>query len=189
MGKITVINNISLDGVMQGPARPDEDTRGGFTQGSWTMPYQDAVIGQKVGKMMMDAKGALLMGRRTYEDLYSYWPKQKDNPFTPHLNKAKKYVASNSLHKLAWENSTLLKGDVTKQIAELKATQNLTLLGSGELINSLMKANLIDTFVLLIFPLVLGKGIKLFADDSFAKFWLTGSITSSTGVIIATYQR
>jgi dihydrofolate reductase len=191
MGQITVVNNITLDGVMQAPARPDEDTRGGFTHGGWANPYQDEIIGKRMGEMMGAAKGSLLFGRTTYEDLYSYWPKQNDNPFTEHLNKIHKYVASATLKDpLPWENSTLLNGDVADQVATLKKEeQNFTILGSGKLIRSLMSRNLIDTYVLLIFPLVLGTGLKLFADGALAKLKLVDSMASSTGVIIATYQQ
>ncbi len=113
MGEIMVVNNLTLDGVMQAPARPDEDTRGGFKHGGWTVPYQDNVLGRKAGEMMANAKGALLLGRRTYEDFYTYWPKQKDNPYTEHLNKAKKYVVSTTLTSpLPWQNSILIKEDV-----------------------------------------------------------------------------
>src|SRR5579863_4659449 len=110
MGKITVVNSVTLDGVMQGPARPDEDTRGGFTKGGWGIPFQDAVSGKKMGGMMAKGDGALLLGRRTYENFYSVWPKRKDNPYTDHLNKTRKYVASRTLQEpLPWENSVLLK--------------------------------------------------------------------------------
>lgn len=190
MGKIAVINNITIDGVMQAPARPDEDTRDGFTHGGWAVPYQDAVIGKKMGEMMANGKGALLLGRRTYEDLYGYWPQQKDNPFTKHLNTVHKYVASSTLSEpLSWEHATLLQGNVTDAVASLKQDSiNLTILGSGELIRSLLEKNLIDEYLLLIFPVVLGTGRRLFADSAPAKLRLIGSEQTSKGVIIARYQ-
>src|ERR1700704_3678354 len=114
MGSITVINNVSLDGVMQAPAAPDEDRREGFTLGGWTAPYQDPVIAERMGEMMKSraSDGSLLFGRRTYEHLFSVWSKQTNNPFSDHLNKVQKYVASRTLiEPLPWENSALLPGD------------------------------------------------------------------------------
>lgn len=190
MGKIIVVNNITLDGVMQAPARPDEDTRGGFVHGGWAIPYQDSVIGSKMGEMMATGKGALLFGRRTFEDLYSFWPKQKDNPFTGHLNKVQKYVVSTTLKEpLPWQNSALLKGDAADAVASLKREDHkLTILGNGELIQSLIRRDLIDAYILLIFPIVLGTGRRLFPDGAFTKLRLIESVVSTTGVIIATYQ-
>jgi dihydrofolate reductase len=191
MGKITVINNITLDGVMQAPARPDEDTRGGFAQGGWAIPYQDTVIAQKMGAMMASAEGSLLLGRRTYEDLYSVWPKRTDNPYTDHLNKVQKYVASRTLKEpLPWQNSILLKGDAAEAVAALKRKDDpdLGILGSGELIQSLLRRNLIDEFVLLIFPIVLGTGRRLFPDGETVRLRLVESLSTPSGVIIATYQ-
>ncbi len=192
MGKITVVNSVTLDGVMQGPARPDEDTRGGFTKGGWGIPFQDAVSGKKMGEMMAKGDGALLLGRRTYENFYSVWPKRKDNPYTDHLNKTQKYVASRTLKEpLPWENSVLLKGDAADAVADLKkkSGMNLGILGSGELIHSLLQRNLIDEFVLVITPIVLGEGRKLFTEGDSAQFRLVESLPTTTGVIIATYQR
>jgi dihydrofolate reductase len=191
MGKITVINNITLDGVMQAPARPDEDTRGGFAQGGWAIPYQDTVIAQKMGAMMASAEGSLLLGRRTYEDLYSVWPKRTDNPYTDHLNKVQKYVASRTLKEpLPWQNSILLKGDAADAVAALKRKDDpdLGILGSGELIQSLLRRNLIDEFVLLIFPIALGTGRRLFPDGETVRLRLVESLSTPSGVIIATYQ-
>jgi dihydrofolate reductase len=191
MRRISVVNSLSLDGVMQAPGRPDEDRRGGFAHGGWAQPYNDEVMGKTMGEGM-SKRGALLFGRRTYEDFASVWPNRTDNPFTPVLNNSQKYVASTTLEEpLPWVNSTLLKGDAAKAVARLKAEpgDDLTILGSGELIRSLMRHNLIDTFTLLIHPLVLGAGRRLFADDgALAAFHLTGSVTTTTGVIIATYH-
>jgi dihydrofolate reductase len=191
MGKITVVNNITLDGVMQAPARPDEDPRGGFARGGWAIPYQDSVIAQKMGAMMASGEGSLLLGRRTYEDFFSVWPKRTDNPFTEHLNKVQKYVASRTLKEpLPWQNSTLLKGDAGDAVAALKRQddQSFAILGSGELIQSLIRRNLIDEFVLLIFPIVLGTGRRLFPEGETVRLRLVESLTATTGVIIATYQ-
>jgi len=188
MGKIKVINNVTLDGVMQAPARADEDTREGFTFGGWGIPYQDAAIGKKLGEMMMNSEGALLFGRRTYEDLFSFWPKQTNNPYTEHLNKARKYVVSTTLTEpLPWQNSSLINGDVINKIKAIKQNTNLTILGSGDLIKSLMRENLIDEFVLLTFPIILGAGRRLFTADADIKLNLLDSVISPSGVIIATY--
>jgi dihydrofolate reductase len=191
MSRIVVVNNVSLDGVMQAPGRPDEDVRGGFAHGGWAVPYFDAVMGEAMGRRMA-APGALLLGRRTYEDFASYWPKQTDNPFTPVLNERRKYVASTTLGEpLPWSNSTLLKGDVVQAVAELKeGDEELGILGSGELIRSLMRHDLIDEYVLSIHPLVLGSGRRLFPDDgAMARLRLVDATTTTTGVVIASYQR
>lgn len=195
MGKIIVTNNITLDGVMQAPARPDEDTRGGFTYGGWAVPYTDEIMGREMGERMaqgMSQGGGLLFGRRTYEDLYAVWPNRTDNPYTAVLDNAQKYVASNTLQEpLPWKNSTLIKGDVAEAVAKLKeqSDKDLGILGSGELIQSLMRHNLIDEFVLLIFPLVLGSGRRLFTDGgALAKLQLVSTVPTTTGVIIATYR-
>ena len=136
-------------------------------------------------------EGALLLGRRTYEDFFAVWPKRTDNPYTDRLNKSQKYVASNTLKEpLPWVNSTLLHGDVPAAVAKLKSELkgNLTILGSGELIRSLMLHNLIDEYLLTISPLVLGSGRRLFPEGVFVALRLVESITTTKGVIIATYQ-
>lgn len=191
MGKVVVVNNVTLDGVMQAPARPDEDTRGGFTHGGWAIPYNDAIMGQMMGERMAQP-GSLLLGRRTYMDFFAVWPNRTDNPFTPVLNATQKYVASTTLAEpLPWSNSTLLKGDVAEAVARLKEqpAQNLGILGSGALIQTLIRHNLIDEFVLLIHPLVLGTGRRLFPDGvAPATLRLVNAVPTTTGVIIATYQ-
>jgi dihydrofolate reductase len=191
VSKVVVVNNVTLDGVMQAPARPDEDTRGGFTHGGWAAPYTDAVMGQTMAEGMTTS-GALLLGRRTYEDFFAVWPNRTDNPYTEVLNNAQKYVASTTLTEpLPWQNSTLLKGDVAEAVASLKQQpgKDIVILGSGELIQALMRRNLIDQFVLLIFPLALGSGRRLFTDGgAFATLRLTNTVTTTTGVVIATYQ-
>jgi len=191
MGKITVVNNITLDGVMQAPARPDEDTRGRFAHGGWAIPYQDSVMASKMGEMMASGEGSLLLGRRTYENFYSVWPKRTDNPFTEHLNNVQKYVASTTLKQpLPWQNSTLLHGDAAEAVAALKQDHNesFAILGSGELIQSLIRRNLIDEYVLSIYPLVLGTGRRLFPEGEVVRLRLVESLTTTTGVIIANYQ-
>ena len=191
MRQITVFNSISLDGVMQAPGRPDEDRRGGFQHGGWAVGYADPVMASFAGEGMV-RDGGLLFGRRTYEDFYSVWPNRTDNPFTDILNRRQKYVASRTLAEpLPWQNSTLLKGDAVEAVATLKqeSDQELLILGSGELIRSLMSRQLIDRFILLIHPLVLGSGRRLFADVGYLQaLKLVESKPTSTGVLIATYQ-
>jgi dihydrofolate reductase len=190
MRKVMVVNNLSLDGVMQAPGRADEDTRDGFTHGGWATAYNDAVKGQAMAKDM--SRGSdLLFGRRTYEDFYKVWPHRKDNPFTAVLDNTPKYVVSNTLSEpLPWQNSTLLRGDAGATVAKLKAEpgRDLTVLGSGVLVQSLLRHNLVDQFTLLIHPLLLGTGHRLFpADGALAKFELQSHVTTTVGVIIATY--
>jgi len=191
MRKLMVINNLSLDGVMQAPGRPDEDRRGGFAHGGWSMPYNDAVKGRTMGEGMTKAVD-LLFGRRTYEDFYSVWPKRTDNPFTPVLNQSRKYVASRTLNEsLPWENSTLLEGDAGDAVARLKQEpgNDLLVMGSGDLLAALIRRNLVDEYMLLIHPLVLGTGRRMFADDgAFETLTLVNSVPTTTGVIIATYR-
>jgi dihydrofolate reductase len=188
MRKIIVFTNLTLDGVMQAPGRPDEDRRGGFEYGGWAAPYAAM---SEAGGDLSDA-GPMLFGRRTYEDFYSYWPKQTDNPYTEVLNNTPKYVASRTLKEpLAWSNSTLLKGNVPGAVAELKAQpgKDVLVMGSGELVQSLMQHGLVDRFVLLIHPLILGTGRRLFRDGSvYATLQLADSKTTPTGVVIATYE-
>lgn len=191
MRRIIVFNSLSLDGVMQAPGRPDEDRRGGFAHGGWALPYADPAMG-KVAAESMASTGGLLFGRRTYEDFYKVWPNRTDNPFTEVLNNAPKYVASTTLKEpLPWGNSTLLEGDAADAVAELKEGpgKDLVILGSGELIRSLMRHDLIDEYVLQIHPLILGSGRRLFPNDGpFATLRLVDSRSTSTGVVIATYQ-
>jgi len=191
MSKIIVFNNITLDGVMQAPGRPDEDPRGGFQHGGWAVPYADQVMGEEVQESMANT-GGLLFGRRTYEDFYKVWPDRTDNPFTEVLNNSLKYVASTTLKEpLPWMNSRLLEGDAAQAVAKLRQQpgKDLVILGSGVLIQSLMRHNLIDEYVLQIHPLVLGSGRRLFADGgAFAVLRLVNTKTTTTGVVIATYQ-
>ncbi|HEX8035766.1 MAG TPA: dihydrofolate reductase family protein [Ktedonobacterales bacterium] len=191
MRKITVVNGVTLDGVMQAPARPDEDLRGDFKYGGWAVPYSDAVMASVMGSGMYQG-GALLFGRRTYEDLYSVWPNRKDNPYTPVLNNSQKYVVSTTLQEpLPWSNSTLLKGDAAEAVAALKQQpgKDIVILGSGALIQTLMRHNLIDEYLLSIHPLVLGSGRRLFPDGGpYADLQLINTTISTTGVIIATYR-
>jgi dihydrofolate reductase len=193
MGRIVVTNHVTLDGVMQSPASPDEDTRGGFEHGGWAAPYNDEVMDAEMAEGMAQ-DGSLLLGRRTYEHFAAFWPKQTDgNPYTEVLNRKQKYVASTTLEDpLPWENSTLLKGDVPAAVAQLKSEldRDLGILGSGELIRSLLPHDLIDEYLLTIHPLVLGQGFRLFGDEGVrAELRLVDTKPTTTGVVIARYQR
>jgi dihydrofolate reductase len=188
MSKVVVFTNLTLDGVMQAPGRPDEDRRGGFEHGGWAVPYAAmAEAGESVANT-----GALLLGRRTYEDFSAYWPKQTGNPYSAMLENMQKYVASTTLSEpLSWSNSTLLSGDAVEAVARLKEglDKDLMVMGSGELIQSLMRSNLVDSYVLLIHPLLLGSGRRLFPDGgAFTALRLAATSTTTTGVVIATYQ-
>jgi len=189
--RVVVFMSVTLDGVIQAPARPDEDIRGGFEHGGWAVPYADEVMGKAAGEGMA-RPGSLLLGRRTYEDFFTVWPNRTDNPYTEVLNKRTKYVASRTLQEpLPWKNSTLLKGDAAEAVARLKKqpSGDLMVLGSGELVQSLMRSNLIDEYILLIHPLVLGSGRRLFSDGGPpATLRLVDNKTTTTGVVIATYQ-
>ncbi len=192
MSKVMVIEHLTLDGVMQGPARPDEDRRDGFEYGGWGVAGNDPLMQQVLGARM-GGSWSLLVGRITYEDLYGFWPKQpKPNPMSEALNNVEKFVASTTLTEpLPWQNSTLLKGDVADAVATLEAEHGKTLVvfGSGELVQSLMRRDLIDEYVLQIHPLVLGTGRHLFPDGSpLTKLNLVDAVTTATGVIIATYR-
>jgi dihydrofolate reductase len=190
MSKIIVFNSLTLDGVMQAPGRFDEDLRGDFPYGGWATPYSDPEVGRAAAESGATA-GGLLLGRRTYEDFFQVWPNRTDNPYTEVLNNSQKYVASRTLKEpLPWMNSTLLKGNVPEAVTALKVQQDkdLVILGSGELIQTLMQHQLIDQYVLLILPLVLGTGRRLFREGStYSTLQLVDSKTTPSGVVIATY--
>jgi len=190
LSRIVVFEHLTLDGVMQAPGRPDEDRRGGFEHGGWATLW-DHVIAD-VAEEGMGATEALLLGRRTYEDFYAYWPSQADNPFSEVLTSTRKYVASRTLKEpLAWNNSRLLEGDAAESVARLKEQpgQDLVVLGSGELVQALMRRALVDEYVLLIHPLLLGSGLRLFDEiGGRASLQLVGAKTSPSGVLITTYR-
>jgi dihydrofolate reductase len=189
--KLVVFNSLTLDGVMQSPSGPDEDTRGGFEHGGWAAPYNDEVMG-RVAAESMATSGPLLFGRRTYEEFYSYWPHQTDgNPFTERLNSTQKYVVSTTLREpLPWQNSTLLTGDVPAAVRKLKEQpgKDLVLLGSGELLRTLIAHDLVDEYILQIHPLVLGTGRRTFPDGAVSRLRLVDTLPTTTGVIIARYR-
>jgi dihydrofolate reductase len=187
MRNVIVFTNLTLDGVMQAPGGPDEDRRGNFAHGGWGAPYNAMAQPESIPSI-----SALLLGRRTYENFYAVWPKRTDSPFSALLDNMPKYVVSTTLSEpLPWINSTLLKGDATETVARLKQESgtDLVIMGSGDLIQSLMRANLIDKYVLLIHPLVLGSGRRLFPEGgTFSTLRLLGAKTTTTGVVVATYQ-
>lgn len=196
MGEIVVIESLSLDGVMQAPAGADEDPRGGFPHGGWATPYADEIMGAEMAKGMA-RPGVMLFGRRTYEALAAHWPNQTDgNPYTEKLNKVHKYVVSSTLTEpLPWVNSTVIGGggDVPAAIGVLRdeTDGDIAVLGSRQLVGTLAAAGLVDRYVLLIHPLLLGTGRRLFeaTDGSgFGRLRLVDSVTTGTGVIIATYE-
>jgi dihydrofolate reductase len=189
MGKVVVMNWVTLDGVMQGPGRPDEDTRDGFAQGGWGVPYGDEATVAKMGERM-GGNHAWLFGRWTYEQLLSTW-NARGGPFKDALNNIPKYVASaNPAARLDWPNSTLLHGEIPAAVAELKQRSgaNLVIMGSGVLIASLMAADVIDEYLLMISPVVLGTGRRLFSQGQQATLRLVECSTTSRDVLMAVYE-
>lgn len=193
MRKIIVLSFMTLDGVIQAPGGPGEDTSGGFEYGGWTVPYFDDFSGQ-----VMDEQTGhpfdLLLGRKTYDIFAGYWPHQDESttPFARKFNKARKYVASRSPIELDWNNSMLLQGDIVEEIKKLKAEDGpeLQVYGSGDFIQTLLKNGLVDELWLKIFPITLGTGKRLFAEGTIpAAFELTDSKVSPSGVMIANFKR
>ena len=189
MRKIFVLTFLSLDGVMQGPGGPTEDTSGNFTLGGWTVPYFDEYLG-KVMARQMKKPFDLLLGRKTFEIFASYWPQHVEEG--PEINRATKYVASNTLTSHEWEKSVFLNGNVAEEIKKLKAQDGLDLQvhGSAELIQTLLEHDLVDEFWLKIFPVTLGMGKRLFGLGTIASaYTLANSKTSPSGVVVATFKR
>ncbi|SFR27757.1 Dihydrofolate reductase [Lentzea waywayandensis] len=187
MRSISATMFVTLDGVVQGFGRPDEDTRGGFGHGGWGARYNDEVLAAEMGKGMA-ASGAMLFGRRTWQDFIGVWASATDgNPFTAHMNAARKYVVSSGLADAdAWENSVLLRS--LDDVAALDA--DLSIIGSAALVRSLHAAGLIDRYTLVIHPVTLGGGARLFDGPApLTEFELTGSVATPKGVIVAHYTR
>jgi dihydrofolate reductase len=190
MRKLVTSTFVTLDGIMQAPGGPGEDDSGGFNRGGWSVNYWDDIVDQAMDKVFAK-RPELLLGRKTYEIFAAYWP-NADEPGADDLNNAKKYVVSRTLDKVDWNNSTLIKGDVVKEITRLKELDapELQVHGSSNLIQTLLKHDLIDEMHLVIFPVVIGKGKRFFGEGTHpSSFKLVDSKTSSTGVIIATYER
>lgn len=188
MRKIIVLSFVSLDGVMQGPGGPTEDTSGDFTNGGWTVPFFDEALGEIMGAQMGQPFD-LLLGRKTFEIFASYWPHQEgENP----IDEATKYVASNTLTVHSWKKSVFLKGDFGQQLRLIKASDgpDLHVHGSAQLIQSLLAEDLVDEFWLKFFPVTLGRGKRLFGEGTLpAAFTLKESTTTPGGVIVASFAR
>jgi dihydrofolate reductase len=189
MRKIIVTEFVTLDGVVQAPGGPTEDTSGGFKHGGWTVPYFDDFSGNVMGEQMKQPFN-LLLGRKTFEIFASYWPQHEDQ--WQGINDAVKYVVSNTMDKHEWKNSVFIKGDVVEEIKKLKSQDgpDLKVWGSGNLVQTLLNHDLVDELWLKIFPITLGMGKRLFAEGTIpAAFKLTDSKVSPSGVIIANYER
>lgn len=191
MGKLVVGTFLTLDGVMQGPGGPEEDTEGGFEHGGWSVPYWGDDL---MGEVMMESMGkadALLLGRKTYEIFAGHWPKVgDDDPMAAKLNSVQKYVASRSLDSVDWQNTTLIKGDVAEEVPKLKDEKvEIQVSGSQNLIQTLLEHDLVDEYRLWFFPVALGAGKRLFAEGTVpTNLNLADSKTSSTGVAMNTYE-
>ena len=189
MRKVTVLEHISLDGVIQAPGGPDEDTSGGFAYGGWISAYSDAILGTALRKQM-NMPFDLLLGRTTFEIWEPYWPQHADA--WPGVNAATKYIASNTRISSQWQPSVFLNGDIAEEVAKLKQQPgpDLNVWGSGNLIQTLIKHDLVDAFWLMIYPITLGGGKRLFADGTIpAAFKVTESKVSPNGVIVVNYER
>lgn len=190
MARICATESVTLDGVMQGLGRADEDVRDGFVHGGWGDGYQDHVAMEFMSEGMT-GEGAMLFGRRTYEDLLQYWTTTTEpNPFTDYLTHTPKYVVSRSAGtRLAYPASTLLPGDAADTVATLKKELDgdITIIGSGELVRTLHAAGLVDSYVLQIHPITLGSGTRLFTEGDRHDLVLERTATTTTGVIIAQY--
>jgi dihydrofolate reductase len=190
MRKLVVIEFLSLDGVMQAPGSPEEDTEGGFRHGGWVGPFFDDVLGA-ASVEGMTATDAHLFGRKTYEIMAAYWPTAPaDDPYAAHLNAVTKFVASRTLQRVEWQNTTLLEGDVAEAVAGLKEQPggNIAVLGSGDLVQTLIEHDLVDEYSLTVFPIVLGSGKRLFRDaDRTKTLKLLDATPTSTGGLMVTY--
>ena len=189
MRKVIVLNFVSLDGVIQSPGGPEEDTSGGFAYGGWIVPYSDDVLGTVINRQM-NMPFDLLVGRKTFEIWAPYWPQRADE--WPGVNAATRYVASNTMTSHEWQPSVFLGGDIAEKVLKIKQQQgpDLHVYGSANLVQTLLKHDLVDAFWLKIFPITLGGGKRLFADGTItAAFKLTESTVTSKGVIIVNYER
>ena len=193
MRKLVVGTFLTLDGVMQAPGGPDEDRDGGFAHGGWSVKYWDELMGKLIVEQTQQAD-ALLLGRKTYEIFAAHWPRVTDpkDPVAAKLNSMRKYVASRTLHKTEWHNASLLRGDVGEAVARLKeqAGGEIQVTGSSNLIQTLLRHDLIDEFRLWVFPVSVGSGKRLFGDGTLpGAFRLVDAKVSTTGVVIHRYER
>ena len=191
MRKVIVLEHISLDGVIQAPGGTDEDTSGGFAYGGWSSPYSDEIVGTALRKQM-NKPFDLLVGRKTFDIWASFWPQHADEWGWPGVNAATKYVASNTITSSEWQPSVFLNGDIAEKVARIKQQPgpDLNVWGSGDLLQTLIKHDLVDAFWLMIVPITLGVGKRLFADGTIpAAFKVTESQIGSKGVIVVNYER
>lgn len=189
MRKIIVLEHISMDGVIQGPGGRDEDPSGGFKFGGWSAPYQDEILGAAV-KKRLDTPCDLLLGRKTFQIWEGYWPDHSDA--WPGVMTATKYVVSNTRTSSDWKPSVFLSGDIAQKVREIKQQDgpDINVWGSGNLLQTLMKNDLVDTFWLMVFPITLGSGKRLFEDGTIpAAFKVTESIVARNGVVAMNYER
>jgi len=189
MRKLTVLEHISMDGVIQAPGGPEEDPSGGFAYGGWIAPYSDEVLGTAL-RRQMNMPFDLLLGRKTFDIWEPFWPQHADE--WPGVNTATKYVASNTRTSSKWQPSVFLSGDIAEKVAKIKGQQgpDLHVWGSGDLLQTLIKHDLVDAFWLMVYPITLGAGKRLFADGTIpAAFKVTESVVGSNGVIVVNYER
>ena len=189
MRKVIVLEHMSLDGVIQGPGGPEEDTSGGFAQGGWIRPHSDSILAAAL-KKKMSLPFDLLLGRRTYDIWAPYWPRHGD--LWPGVNAATKYVASRSLSLCEWQPSVILNGDIVEKVGGIRQEQgpDLHVWGSANLVQTLMHNDLVDVFWLMIYPITLGAGKRLFAEGTIPMtFEATESIVTTRGVVVATFER
>lgn len=191
MRRLTVVEFLTLDGVMQGFGGPDEDRESGFEHGGWGAPYASEEIGERAGQGI-GAIGAYLFGRKTYEHMAAHWPNEpEENPIARHLNSTPKYVVTRTLTRLDWAGSQILDGDVVESVNDLKSQGEgfITVLGSGELAQTLIEHGLIDQYRLFVHPLVLGTGKRLFRETSRPlPMRLVDCAATSTGILMLTYE-
>ena len=189
MRKVIVLEHISLDGVIQAPGGPEEDTSGGFAYGGWIAPYSDPILGTALRKQM-NLPFDLLLGRKTFEIWAPFWPQHADE--WPGVNTATKYVASNTMTSSEWQPAVILNGDIAEKVAKIKQQPgpDLHVWGSGNLLQTLIKHDLVDAFWLMIYPITLGVGKRLFAGGTLPMaFKVTESIVTPSGVIVVNYER
>jgi dihydrofolate reductase len=189
MRKIIVLEHISIDGVIQGPGGPEEDTSDGFAYGGWAAPYEDDII-EAARQKQMNMPFDLLLGRKTFDIWAAFWPQHGD--VWPRVNTATKYVVSNTMTSHEWQPSVFLSGDIADKVSNLKQQPgpDLHVYGSANLLQTLMKHDLVDEFWLKIYPLTLGSGNRLFAEGTIAAaFKVTESNVSPNGIILVTYER
>jgi dihydrofolate reductase len=190
MPELVVTTFMTLDGVTQAPGGPEEDPSSGFSHGGWSVKYWDDAMREKMGEVM-GKPFAMLLGRKTYELFAAFWPRATDDQGAGPLNAARKYVASRTLDKVEWENSVLLKGDVVEEVGKLKneSGPEIQVHGSFDLLQTLIRHNLVDRYVIWTFPVVVGSGKRLFGEGTTpGALRLVDSMTSSTGVTVATYE-